>query len=213
MLKKVLFIFSFFLLPALPLFFYLQAPGFALDTYTLSIILGVFAFMLVCGQFFLAGRPSIAIKALGQKGVIALHSTAPVIILVLALIHKLLKESNGFGDDTFQARFGSVAWWIFAIVIVLTSLFMANTFWLKIPFLKNLKTFVYKKTGLTYKGARLMHNITVLAGIAILIHVFLASSSDVQVNPVGFTIMAFWMLFSLIVYFNYRLKGRNIKGK
>jgi predicted ferric reductase len=165
---------------------------------------------MICNQFFLASKPSFAVKTLGIKGLVSFHSTMPVLIIVVALAHKLLKESNGYSEDSFQATFGSVAWWILAVVIVFTVLFMANTFWLKLDVLKKLKTFVYEKTGLNYKTTRLLHNATVITGVIILIHVFLASSSSYTVNFAGIAVMACWMLFSLFAYFVYRLKGRKI---
>lgn len=212
-MKKFMFVLCYFLSPLIPLSLYLASAGFSVDTYTLSVVFGIFAFIFVCNQFLLASRPSFVVNAIGMKGLISFHSSAPLLILVFAGTHKILKELNGFGDDTVQATFGSVSWWTFAVVTVFTVLFMANTFWLKISLLKNIKDWVYKKTGLTYKGARLLHNVTVIAGFMILVHVFLASSSAFASNPVGFSIMAFWMLFSLSVYFSYRLKGRTVKGK
>ncbi len=212
-MKKTFFFAWFFLFPALPVFFYLKSSGSALDSYALSIILGVYAFMFICNQFILASRPSFAFNAVGVKGILALHSIMPFFILLLAGTHKLLKEANGFGDDTFQATFGAVAWWTFASVIVFTVLFMANTFVLKIDLLKKLKALVYKITGLTYKGSRLLHNVTVIAGAVILFHVFLASSSSFSVNMAGIVTMILYMVLSLGLYFSYRLKGRTVKGK
>jgi len=197
-------------MPLVPVVLYLTSIGSPFNSYVLSVIFGIYAFIMICNQFFLASKPAFAVKALGMKGLVSFHSTMPVVIIVVALAHKLLKESNGYSDESFQATFGSVAWWIFAVVIVFTVLFMANTFWLKLDVLKKLKTFIYEKTGLNYKTTRILHNVTVIAGVIILIHVFLASSSSYSVNLAGISVMACWMIFSLVVYFVYRFKGRKI---
>lgn len=209
-MKKAFFFIGYFFLPLIPVFFYVSSIGSPFNSYVLSVILGIYAFVMICNQFLLASKPSFAVKALGMKGLVSFHSTMPVCIVIVALAHKLLKESNGYSDDSFQATFGAVAWWMFAVVIVFTVLFMANTFWLKIDLLKKLKTFIYDKTGLNYKRSRVLHNVTVIAGIIILIHVFLATSSNYTVNLTGIAVMACWMIFSLFVYFVYRLKGRKI---
>ena len=207
-MKKIFFFIGYFLLPLVPAVLYLTSIGSPFNSYVLSVIFGIYAFIMICNQFFLASKPSFAVKALGMKGLVSFHSTMPVVIIVVALAHKLLKESNGYSEESFQAGFGSVAWWIFAVVIVFTVLFMANTFWLKLDVLKKLKTFVYEKTGLNYKTTRVLHNVTVIAGVIILIHVFLASSSSYTVNFAGIMVMACWMIFSLVLYLVYRLKGR-----
>jgi len=207
-MKKTFFFIGYFFLPLVPVFLYLTSIGSPFNSYVLSVILGIYAFIMICNQFFLATKPSFAVKSLGMKGLVSFHSSMPVCIVLMALVHKLLKESNGYSEDSFQATFGSVAWWIFAVVIVFTVLFMANTFWLKLDALKKLKTFVYEKTGLNYKSTRVLHNVTVIAGIVILIHVFLAASSSYTVNFAGIAVMACWMFFSLVLYLVYRLKGR-----
>ena len=207
-MKKFFFFVCYFFLPLIPIFLYLTSIGSPFNSYVLSVILGIFAFIMICNQFLLATKPSFAVKSLGMKGLVLFHSTMPVCIVIVALAHKLLKESNGYSEESFQATFGSVAWWIFAVVIVFTVLFMANTFWLKLDMLKKLKTFVYEKTGLNYKSSRVLHNVTVIAGVVILIHVFLATSSSYTVNFAGIAVMACWMIFSLVLYLVYRLKGR-----
>lgn len=207
-MKKILFLAGYFLFPLIPVLIYLSSLSPAFDTYTVSVCLGVYAYVFLAGQFLLAARPGFAVKILGQKGLVSFHSTMPVAILVIAVAHKFLKEANGFSEDAFQARFGAIAWWTFAVLVVFAVLFMANTVWMKLGFLKKLKELVYKKTGLTYKIARVLHNIAVLAGIVILVHVLLASTSSFASNPVGIAFLAALMLFCLGAYFRYRIKGR-----
>jgi len=207
-MKKALFLSGYFLFPFVPVFLYVRSTGWGADSYTFSVALGVYAFALFAGQFFLASRPRIAVDALGMKGLLSLHGTVPVIAVVLAAAHRILKEASGFTLTGVQATLGMVSLLLFVFAVVFAVLLMANTFVLKIGFLKAFKTLVMQKTGLTYKGARLVHNITVLAGIILIVHVLLASSSNWSANPAGTGVLVLWMLVSLGMYAGYRLKGR-----
>lgn len=207
-MKKTLFLAGYFLFPLVPVFLYVRSTGWGADSYTLSVALGVYAFALFGGQFFLASRPRIAVDSLGMKGLLALHGTVPAIAIVLAVAHRFLKAANGFSLESLQARLGAVSLILVVFAIIFAVLLMANTFWLKLGFLKAFKAWFMQKTGLTYKGARFVHNVTVLAGIILLVHVFLASSSHWSANPAGIGVLALWMLYSLGMYAGYRLKGR-----
>lgn len=211
-MRKALFSLCFFLTPFVPAFFYARSAGTGFETYTASIVLGVYAFVLVCDQFILASRPGFAVKVFGTKGLLSVHMIVPVLILALAGIHKLLKAANGFPDDSPQATLGAAAWWTFAVAVAAAVLFMANTFWLRLGIVKRLRSWVYATARLDYKKSRVLHNVTVLAALTILIHVSLASSSYFPANPVGIGLLAVWMVFSLGLYLTYRLRGRSMKG-
>lgn len=207
-MKRTAFFAMYFLSPVVPIVLYLRSVGTGLDSYSLSVALGITAFVLLCNQFILASRPSLAVAALGARKLVTMHSTVPIFILCIAGTHKVLKELNGFSDNTTQALFGAATWWLFAVVIISAVLFMANTFWFKLAVVKNLRTWVYATFKLTYKGARLLHNMTVLAGILIMVHVLLASSGNFAANPAGIAWMCGWMLLSLAMYVRYRVRGR-----
>ncbi len=206
-MKKAIFILSYLLIPAIPVFIYLNNLKPALNSYAISVSLGIAAFIFICNQFILASRPGFLVKSFTLKGILAFHQTMPIVILAMAAVHKALKESNGFSDDSFQAALGAVAWWAFAAAVIFTVMLMANTFWLKLDILKRLKTWVYKTFSLTYKKTRIAHNATVAAGILLLFHVLLASSSSFKSNPAGISFMVFWLLFSLFLYGRYKIKG------
>lgn len=207
-MKKAFFILSYACMPFIPLFFYLRAYGFGIDSYSVSIILGITAFTFICLQFVLASKIPFIVNIFGTKGILVFHSIIPIIIMIIAGIHQSLKELNGFSESTLQARLGSVVWIAFNILIGFALLFMANTFLLRIKFFSGLKKWVYRKSGLTYARARVFHNVTVLAAIGIMVHVMLASTSDFSVNPAGFICMLLYMSVSLGLYFRYRARGR-----
>jgi predicted ferric reductase len=130
------------------------------------------------------------------------------VTLFLAGVHKLVKEASGFSDDTFQASFGSIAWWTMAAILAAAVLFMASTFLLKVKPLAAIRSFVQQKLGLGYKRLRVLHNISVAAALLLIVHVSLASTSSFAANPVGAAWMLAWMAFSLGLYLAYRIRGR-----
>ncbi len=207
-MKRITFLVVYLLTPVVPIVLYLRSVGTGVDSYSISVTLGITAFILLCNQFMLASKPGFAVAALGAKRLVTMHSTVPVFILVLAGVHKVLKELNGFSEDTPQATFGAATWWLFAIVIVAAVLFMANTFWFKLAVVQNLRKWVYATFKLTYKRSRLLHNLTVLAAMLILAHVLLASSGNFAANPAGIVWMCGWMLLALVMYARYRALGR-----
>jgi predicted ferric reductase len=207
-MKKALFFVGYALTPAIPAFLYLRSLGQGFSGYTASVALGIAAFTLIADQFILAARPGFAMRAVGAKTLLKMHQTAPIIALALAGAHKLVKEANGFSDDSFQASFGGIAWWTFAAVLAAAVLFMATTFLMKVKPLAALKGLVQQKLGLGYKRLRILHNISVAAALALTVHVTLASTSAFAANPVGIVWMLAWMALSLGLYLAYRLRGR-----
>jgi hypothetical protein len=153
-MKKILVYLAYILTPAVPLALYLSSLGTSFGSYSLSVALGIVAYVLICNQFILAAKPAFAVRAIGAKGVLALHRTAPVFILILAAAHHNLKIQNGFSEESVQARFGAAALAVAAALILFSVLLMAQTFLSRIRFLAAFKTWVYKRTGLNYKTAR-----------------------------------------------------------
>lgn len=199
-MKKPAFYLAFFLLPVIPAFFYVKGAGSGFDSYSLSVVLGVYVFCLVCNQFMLASRPRFAVSAIGQSGLVALHKSMPGLILVVALVHRTLKAANGFVFSSVQALLGSIAWLLF-LFAALVAFFLMGGF-------KSFRSRFHERIGLDYGKARGLHNIAVIAGVVIMAHVLLASSSVFSENPFGMGILAVWMAVSLGMYLVYRLKGR-----
>lgn len=209
-MKPIKFFVLYFLTPVVPIVLYLMSVGTGLDSYSLSVALGITAFILLCNQFILASKPSFAVAALGTKALQTMHGTVPVFILIVAGVHVILKQSNGFSEDTLQSQLGAATLLLFAIVIILAVLIMANTFWFKLAVVKNIRAWVYSTFKLNYKGARRMHNLTVLAAITIMAHALLASSGSFAANPAGIAWLCAWMLLSLSMYGRYRMRGRQV---
>ena len=207
-MTKAAFYGAYFLSPLVPIMIYIATLSVPIDLYGLSVMLGITAFVFLCSQFILASRPAWAIKALGQKELTRFHSTMPALIVALAVVHKTIKELAGFDTESLQADFGAASLAIFVVVIIFAALFMATTFWMKMDLLKKFKALVYERTGLDYKRARFLHNLTVGAALLLLIHVLFASTSRFSENPLGAFVMMGWMIASLGFYARYRVNGR-----
>lgn len=207
-MKRAAFFVAYFLTPAIPLFFYISATSSGIDQYSMSVALGVAAFILICNQFILASRPTVVVKALGLKTLLAFHGTMPFAILALAGIHRGLKASVGFPLDSMQARIGSLSFLVFVLAAAFALVFLAS---INLPVALKLREFrkwAQDRLGLSYKLTRALHNVTVAAGIAIMAHVLLASSSGFATNPAGAGWMIAWLAVSLGLYARYRLHGR-----
>lgn len=212
-MKKLLFAAAYAATVLLPGILYLAPLGGLIlalqDPYGLSVLLGSAAFAVLSNQFFLAARPAQAVAALGLKPLLAFHGTMATVGLLLAASHLTLKALIlGYPTNTLQAGLGVAAFALFLAAILSAAFLMANTFWMKIPALKRFKEWKYRKLGLTYQKMRAVHNATVAAGILVLLHVLLASSSDFFANPAASAWALLWSLFCLGAYLRYRLRGR-----
>ena len=214
-MKKLAFLLAYAATLVVPAAIYIVPLGGISDGYSLSVAFGTVAFGMFANPFLLAARPRPAVSALGAKGLLSFHGSAGFAALLIAFTHRSLKvglpgvlQGSGFTADTPQALFGLFAFTLFAFSVFLAAFFMANTFWMKIAFLKRLKERVWASTGLSYPRMRVIHNLVVLASIAILLHVLLASTSDFSGNPAASVWMAGWMAFCLGSYAKYRLSGR-----
>ncbi|OHD22372.1 MAG: hypothetical protein A2Y38_22095 [Spirochaetes bacterium GWB1_59_5] len=209
-MKRAAFFLAYFLTPAIPAFFYINAAKSGFGVYSSSVLLGITAFILLCNQFILAARPGWVVSALGLKSLLAFHGTMPLVILVMAGMHRGLKASAGFPLDSAQAIIGSLSFLVFVLAAIFAILFLANISLPVAAGLRALRKWAQDHWGFSYKLARSFHNITVVAGVAIMVHVLLASSSDFTANPVGVLWMIAWLLMSLGLYARYRLRGRKV---
>ncbi len=207
-MKRALFFLAYFVTPSIPASIYMRTIGGGFDPYSLSVMLGVLTFILVCNQFILASRPGFAVNALGLKGLVAFHSVMPLFIIALATAHRALKALAGFGLDSQQALLGSIAWWLFLAAIVFAIVLLAPVSLPLISRIKGFREWLSGKMGINYKTSRLFHNLTVVAGLVVLVHMLLASSSSFAANPLGAAWLVGWMLISLGLYARYRLRGR-----
>ena len=207
-MARLAFFLGYLLSALAPAALYLGRTGGGPGAYPGSVALGVVAFIMACNQFILASRPAPALRVLGLKGLLAMHGVLAALMLAAALAHRFLKAAAGFELAGTQPALGLAAWLVFTLAAVMALLFLANG---SLPFmdrLRALRSWAEKKLGLGYKSARATHNLTVAAGLVLMAHVLLASSSDFRSNPVGSAWLVAWMLISQGLYLRYRLRGR-----
>lgn len=210
-MNKATVLAGYALWPALPAYLYLRALGLGLDAYGLSVVAGAYALTLASFQPALASRPAFLVRALGERGVTALHGAAPLAVLALALVHRALKASLGFPLDTVQASLGSSAFWLMLGASAAAILFIARLGGLPERLLGAPLGSLRKaaaRLGFTYKVMRALHGAAVLAVVAVAVHAALASSADASFNLAGLLSLAIAPLCSLVVYVRYRLLGR-----
>jgi predicted ferric reductase len=199
-MKKRSFFALYFGLPVIPAFFYIWRSGSGFDSYSVSVALGVFVFCMVCNQFMLASRPRFAVVALGQAGLLRLHRIMPAVIIVLAFAHRTLKALNGFVFSSVQALLGIAAWLLFIAIALAAFAFMNGS--------SAFRDKIFAWTGLSYKKIRSFHALAALAGVIVMVHMLLATSSSFSRNPAGTVILLVWMGVALGMYVDYRRRGR-----
>ena len=207
-MKKSGFIILWFCFPLFPSYLYISSAGSSWGMYSLSIALGVYSFTLLAGQLYLISRPQWLQKMLSVKDIIRLHSIVPLIVLILSLAHRFLKENNGFSMDTVQSILGLFSWFFLLLIIIIAVLLLANTFITANTLIKKIKDGIYSIFKLSYAKVRAAHNLTVLLTIILCVHVFLSSLTDVSFNPDGTLVLVAWVLFCFISYSIYRIRGR-----
>lgn len=211
-MKQRLAYIVFFLAPIIPVIFYVIGAQAGFDGYGVSVVFGVYAFVLVCNQFYLATQPSFLLKLLSAKQIRNLHMSSPLVLLVLACAHLSLKLIVGFTLSTTQAIVGLAAFILFVLGVFSAMLLFANTLLTRKPAFTHLKNTIYSKTGLNLQKTKRLHTIMVPASLLILAHMLLASTSDFTYNPWGTAILTAWMVFCLLSYLTYWLRGRKHKG-
>jgi predicted ferric reductase len=178
------------------------------DEYALSVALGTAAYGILCTQFLLASRPAWVVAALGLKRLLSFHGMMAVLGIAVAIAHRVFKiVVLMFSDTSVQARLGSVALLAFILASAGAAVFMANAFYSKTKPVKALRQWS-AGLGLTYPRSRIFHNLTVPAGLAVLVHVLLASTSSFSANPAGMAWMILWAIVCVGSYLLYRILGR-----
>lgn len=174
--------------------------------YILGPAFGLSAFVWFNAQFLLASRPFKLDKLLGVKTLLTLHGLGGLLGFAAAFGHWYVKFVVQQNPPSLQSLPGFVALNLFTLAILVAVVLMANQFPAPAKVFKGLREWVKAHWGWTYKGLRGFHNVTVIAGILVIFHVFMAYS--VQSSPWLAAALGVWTLGSLGLYGVYRLRGR-----
>jgi len=207
-MKKSTFMAAYAASPLVPAALYAISMSGTIDMYSASMILGVSAYILLCNQLILASRPAFAVEALGAQGLAALHGSAPLALLAMAVAHRMLKAYVGFDMGSVQAIIGLAALLVLFIGSAAAATFLARPKGRAAESIKAFRAKAAARFGLTYKAARAMHGLVAAAVVALAVHALLASSSTLSGNPLGTGWLVAWTALSLFSYIRYRISGR-----
>jgi predicted ferric reductase len=208
-MSKKTFILLYILSPLIPICIYLISIGWNGGVYSISVALGICAFVLVCNQLILASRPAFIVKALGQKGLRTLHSAVPAAIIVIAVTHRFLKAAAGFDIESFRADLGGAGLVLIVALSVVAFVFIAAIGGKLGDRLKAFRAKLAKNPGISYKGSRAFHAAAALAVPLLCVHLLLASSADFSRNPIGASWLAIYAIISIYLFLMYRISGRS----
>ena len=207
-MKTATFIAVYVASPLIPAAFYASSMSGTIDAYSASMILGVAAYILLCNQLILASRPAFVIEAIGAKGLAALHGSAPLAILAMAVAHRALKDYMGFDMGSAHAIIGLAALIMLFMATAAAAAFLAKPAGRAAEAIKAFRAKAAERLGLTYKTARALHGMVAAAVVALGAHALMASSSTLSGNPIGTVWLAVWTALSLFLYIRYRISGR-----
>ena len=204
-MKKLLFILLYVLSPVLLAYvLFIDNPSKYLSTNLIySMGLGAFAYTWLTWQFVISARVKWIESSFGQDRLYRIHGLIAIISIVFALIHKSINE-NIF-SESLLTQVGSIALSIFIGITVLTLVVMVNNSLHNIKLMRNLKNFLLKIKVFRYQHTRALHNLTIIALLALQAHVLLTSSA--HNSPFVFNV---YMLYFLLA-FNFYLYHKFVK--
>ncbi|MDT8298273.1 MAG: hypothetical protein RQ801_08245, partial [Spirochaetaceae bacterium] len=169
----------------------MYSPLALFESYNLSMIAGTLAYMVFMSQFVISSRMRFIERVIPQDRLLSLHGLTGMILAGLVLVHFIMKYVLvlRYGGVTLQSAFGALAVFIYAVLAPLAILVLRG----RKP----------RKGGSPpYEKNRKRHNLFALAGLLVVVHVLLASSTWSW--PLKITTLA-WGLFSLGTYVRHKM--------
>jgi len=176
-MRKILFFLLYFLSPILPIAaIYQSNPGYYGAAGFVPMVLGATAFTWLSAQLIISARPKLIESVFGLDRIYRFHSLMPVIAIVTAFVHKLLKGETF--EESFKTQLGDAALIIFIIASVLGLVFLIDTLVQKIKPLMYARNLAKKAYIGKYNIQKILHNVMVIAVILVFIHVMLSYSAQ-----------------------------------
>ncbi len=175
-MRKIIYSSIYLLSPLGPILaLYLSNPAkYQGSTLLYSMILGCLAYTFFTWQFVLSARPKFLDRVFGMDKIYRFHGMIAVGSLIMIFIHQSINE--GLFSETLQTTIGSLTFYIFLGISVLSVLFMVNSFVTKIQPFKWIRQHVDKLNTFKYEHYRALHNLTILALLTMQLHVLMTSS-------------------------------------
>jgi predicted ferric reductase len=197
-IEKSLWILVAILSPLIALQSYFAGNWYsALHSYSLGMLCGVTSYVYFCNALFLSARIRYFDRLYGHNNVLRFHGWLALTALLAAIAHFLLK-THYFTEYTFQMILGLAGGALFAIITLVTILFMARTPLHRIPALERLRAAVSRGRLGDYSLLKLFHNGTSIAAAIIAVHVLLSAAT--AENAIRMGISGGWAALALGAY-------------
>jgi predicted ferric reductase len=202
-LVKAVLIVAAFISPLVPLSFYFAGNWYSLlHGFSLGMVLGIFSFVYFSLTLIIAARIPLLDRLYGHDRVMLFHRLLAGMALGCAAGHFVFKALYSL-EITMQKAFGALAFTLFGVVMVITSLVMVTGMLHRIPFLAYVRTMVLGRCRLDYSGLKLFHNATVLAALLVIVHVNLAYSTQETLSRI--VVINIWSLIAIGLYSYHKI--------
>lgn len=189
--------------PVLPIVFYFAGNWFSfLHAYSISMTLGIIAYVYYLNQFIVAARPSYWDRLYGLDRMYRFHGTMAIIATAFAVGHALLKNVY-FPMPTVQKALGVLAFLMFGVVVLLSVVFMVHNRLTRLKPIKRLRTIAATKWRWHYHRLKTVHNLVALAAFVILAHVLFAFSTLETFGRI--VLMVLWFVVALGYYGRHKV--------
>ena len=182
---KVFFSILYFLAPFVPV---AAICATFPEKYTTAVslvpmVLGCMAFTWLMFQFLISSRPKWIERFIGLDRMFRFHSLVAFLAIVLGLVHRSIREETL--GESFMTNFGNLALAVFIGISALALVFMADLLVRHFRLLAKWRTVLEKNELFRYQIQLLLHNLSILGGVAIFTHVLLSSASRESLPVTG----------------------------
>ena len=174
------------IIPVLFLQIYFSGNWYAIThPYSLAMVFGLFSYSMFCIILIMSTRVRLLDRLFGHDRILRIHGYFAFLSISSAVIHYLLK-SGYLEKNDLQSAIGMVCLVIFLTVMLITITLMTSGLPFTVPLLSSVRSTASKRFGIDYSFIKLLHNIFSLAVVFLLIHVFIASSTQESLPRMSF---------------------------
>jgi predicted ferric reductase len=179
---KVLFTILYFLSPFVPVAaVYTAFPEKYADAGSLiPMLLGCLAYTWLMTQFLISSRPKWIERFIGLDRMFRFHSLVALLAIGLGLIHRQIMEERMEG--VLLTKLGNLALFVFIGISGLALVFMADLLARHFQIVAQYRKIIEKKGLFPYEVQLILHNLSIVGGTLIFIHVLLTSTA--RMSPV-----------------------------
>ncbi len=189
--------------PLIPISIYFNNNWYSLfHSYSMGMVFGLCAFVYFLNALVLSCRIRFLDRIFGHDRIMIFHGWLASIALCFALTHVYFKWIF-FIDTSLQTFLGLIGLSLLFIIMSITTLFMIDSIFHNIKIVAQLKRFIGRIKVFDYSNLKLIHNITAFAMLAIMAHVYIASST--QETIVRMVLVQVWAGLVGLLYLYHKL--------